>query len=83
MTYVLLTCPRMPGPRVVRWLAQPVRLALGRSFLRRDRDPGLREHVAHAAEVKALDRNMRPDEVRKALRLAARMRRGTPGRTKG
>jgi aminoglycoside phosphotransferase (APT) family kinase protein len=76
-TYVLLTCPQMPAPRVVQLLAKPVRVAIARVFVRRYRGPGFDEHLALAAELKALDRNMAPAEVDACLRLAVRARRRT------
>jgi aminoglycoside phosphotransferase (APT) family kinase protein len=78
MTYVLLTCPRMPAPRAVQLLVQPARLVLARAFARRYRGPELHVHLAAAGELKALDRNMTPDEVAKCLRLAARARARAP-----
>ena len=74
-TYVLLTAPNMPGPKLLRTAVQPVRLGLGRSFTRRYRGPELDARIAVAAELKTLDSNMAPDEVEALQRLAARMRR--------
>ena len=76
LTYVLLTCPKMPAPRIAQLAAQPLRLLLGRRFTRRYRGEALDRHIAAAAELKALDHNMDPDEAAKCLRLAERMRRG-------
>jgi aminoglycoside phosphotransferase (APT) family kinase protein len=73
-TYVLLTCPRMPGPRVLQIAAQPARVGLARLFVRRYQGGGLAEHIAVAAELKTLDRNMTPDEIANLRRLARRMR---------
>jgi aminoglycoside phosphotransferase (APT) family kinase protein len=77
MTYVLLTCPQMPGSRVLGTLAQPVRVALARMFSRRYERRALRARIADAAERKTLDRHMTTDEVARMRRLAARMRRET------
>ena len=41
LTYVLLTCPRMPGPRLLQIAAQPAREGLARLFARRYQGPGL------------------------------------------
>jgi aminoglycoside phosphotransferase (APT) family kinase protein len=71
LTYVLLTGPRMPGPRPVRVLAQPARVVLARCFLRRYGTP-LRPWIALAAREKTRDPNMFPDEVRNLDRLARR-----------
>lgn len=75
LTYVLLTCPQMPGPRLLRLAAQPVREGLARLFTRRYRSDELVERIAVAAEFKTMDRNMSPDEVANLRRLAHRMRR--------
>ena len=74
-TYVLLTAPNMPGPKLLRTAVQPVRVGLGRSFTRRYRGSELDARIADAAELKTLDSNMAPDEIDALHRLAARMRR--------
>jgi aminoglycoside phosphotransferase (APT) family kinase protein len=74
-TYVLLTCPQMPGPRLVQVAARPFRSALARAFVRRYRGRGLDATIATAADRKARDRNMTPEEVASCGRLATRMRR--------
>jgi aminoglycoside phosphotransferase (APT) family kinase protein len=74
MTYVLLTCPRMPAPRIVQLLVQPARLLLAWAFARRYRSPEYHSRLAQAAELKSLDGNMAPDEVAKCLRLAEKAR---------
>jgi len=73
-TYVLLTCPQMPGPRVLQLAAQPVREVMARLFVRRYRGDRLAERIAVAADLKTLDPHMTPDEVTKLRRLAHRMR---------
>ena len=78
LTYVLLTCPQMPGPRIAQIAAQPVRVHLAATFARRYRGPELDARIATAAEWKAFDKNMDADEVASCLRLAARMRRRAP-----
>jgi aminoglycoside phosphotransferase (APT) family kinase protein len=77
VTYVLLTCPRLPGPRALQIAAHPARLALAHAFARRYRGPAFDAHLARAAELKALDRNMDPHEVEACLRLARRVRAKT------
>ena len=75
LTYVLLTCPEVPGPKIVQIAAQPARVGLARLFLRRYRGDGLARYIAIAAERKALDQHMTPREVENMHRLARRMRR--------
>jgi aminoglycoside phosphotransferase (APT) family kinase protein len=77
LTYVLLTCPRMPGPRLLQIAVQPARVGLARLFARRYRGDGLAGRIAAAAELKTLDRNMTPDEIASLHRLAHRMRQRT------
>jgi aminoglycoside phosphotransferase (APT) family kinase protein len=74
LTYVLLTCPRLPGPRAFQIAAQPARIGLARLFARRYRGKDLDERIAVASELKTLDANMSPDEIAKMHRLAHRMR---------
>jgi aminoglycoside phosphotransferase (APT) family kinase protein len=75
LTYVLLTCPQMPAPRLVQALVRPARVGLARMFARRYRGSAFTAHLAVAAEMKALDPNMVPSEVAACRRLAARARR--------
>lgn len=75
LTYVLLTCPQMPGPRVAQIAVQPVRMLLARMFSRRYHGRELDARITTAAEWKAFDKNMNADEVASCLRLAERMRR--------
>ena len=75
LTYVLLTCPQVPGPRVLQIAAQPLRIGLARLFARRYQGNNLAERIAVAAELKTLDPHMTPDEVANMHRLARRMRR--------
>jgi aminoglycoside phosphotransferase (APT) family kinase protein len=74
LTYVLLTCPKFPAPRVVQIAVQPLRVALARRFTKRYRSARLDARIAEAADRKALDTNMAPDEVATMHRLATRMR---------
>jgi aminoglycoside phosphotransferase (APT) family kinase protein len=78
-SYVLLVGPQMPAPWVVRTLIHPVRVAIGRAFLRRYRGRELDERVAYAAELKQTDENMAPGERRRLARIARRWRRRAPG----
>jgi aminoglycoside phosphotransferase (APT) family kinase protein len=75
LTYVLLTCPEMPGPKVLQIAARPARESLARLFARRYQGKDLTESIAVAAERKTLDRHMTRDEVANLHRLALRMRR--------
>ena len=74
-SYVLLTCPQMPGPRALGIAMQPLRVMLAKIFARRYRGRELDERIALAADVKTLDANMTPDEISNMQRLARRMRR--------
>ena len=74
LTVVLLTCPQMPGSRMINKIATPGRAYLGRTFASRYRGAELDEHLVLAAELKALDRNLSNDEVAACLRLGARAR---------
>jgi aminoglycoside phosphotransferase (APT) family kinase protein len=74
ITYVLLTCPEMPGPAVLRAIARPLRSLIARLFVKRYRGPELEAHIADAAELKTLDANMSSEEIANMRRLAARMR---------
>jgi aminoglycoside phosphotransferase (APT) family kinase protein len=74
-TYVLLTCPQMPGPRALQIAAQPAREGLARLFACRYRGNNFEESVAVAADLKTLDRNMTQDEIANLHRLTRRMRK--------
>jgi len=74
-TIVLLTCPRMPGSRIVNSAAAPFRVLLARAFAKRYRGRALDGRLAFAGEMKTFDRNMSPEEVAACLRVAARARR--------
>jgi aminoglycoside phosphotransferase (APT) family kinase protein len=81
LTYVLLTCPEIPAPRVVQVLVKPARAFLARLFARRYRSSDFDSYLAIAAEMKALDRNMSPSEVAACRRLAARARHASARRS--
>jgi aminoglycoside phosphotransferase (APT) family kinase protein len=72
MTIVLLTCPRMPGSRIVNVAATPLRTYLARAFSSRYRGRALDEQLDFIGRMKALDGNMTPEEVAGCERLAAR-----------
>ena len=75
VTYVLLTCPAMPGPAALRIVAKPVRALLAREFTKRYRGRALDARIAEAAEMKTLDDHMAPDEIAAMQRLAQRKRK--------
>jgi aminoglycoside phosphotransferase (APT) family kinase protein len=76
LTYALMMCGRMPGPRWLSRLVQPLRsFVVGRPFVARYDRAGLWPRIAEMAELIALDTNMHPDEVRALRRLAASTRR--------
>lgn len=75
LTYVLLICPQMPAPRAVRLFAQPPRRYLAWAFARRYRGPAFTTRLSEAADLKALDSNMTPDEVSACRALAERARK--------
>jgi aminoglycoside phosphotransferase (APT) family kinase protein len=74
VTYVLLTCPVMPGPAALRLVAKPIRALLAREFTKRYRGRALDTRIAEAAEMKTLDSNMSPAEIAAMERLAQRKR---------
>jgi aminoglycoside phosphotransferase (APT) family kinase protein len=78
-TYVLLTCPELPAPRVVQLLAQPIRARLASRFARRYRGPAFDARLAVMAAMKAVDPNMGPTEVAACHRLAERASRKAVG----
>jgi aminoglycoside phosphotransferase (APT) family kinase protein len=75
MTIVLLTCPRMPGSRIVNVAATPLRAYIARSFAARYRGRELDERLDFIGRMKALDGNMASEEVAACERLAARARK--------
>jgi tRNA A-37 threonylcarbamoyl transferase component Bud32 len=77
MTIVLLTCPRMPGSRIVNTAATPLRAYIARAFSARYRGRALDERLDFVGRMKALDGNMTPEEVVACERLAARARKRT------
>jgi aminoglycoside phosphotransferase (APT) family kinase protein len=73
-TIVLLTCPQMPGSRMINVAATPARAFLARTFAARYKGRALDERLAWAAPLKAFDPNMAPEEVAACLNLGARAR---------
>lgn len=73
-TYVLLTCPEMPGSRALQRAVQPARIGLARLFTHRYRGRELQARIAAAADLKALDPNFSPTESERCRQLAGRMR---------
>ncbi len=75
LTYALMICGQMPGPRWVSRLTSPLRTVLvGDPFLARYDGTDVWERIAGMAELKALDPNMHTDETQALLRLAERAR---------
>jgi aminoglycoside phosphotransferase (APT) family kinase protein len=74
VTYVILTCSRGPMSPIVHALLAPFRRGIARAFARRFRGPDFEEHVAFAADLKAMDPSAFPAEITSCRRLAARMR---------
>jgi aminoglycoside phosphotransferase (APT) family kinase protein len=71
-TFLLLTCPRVPGSNLKNAALRPIRHVLARAFVKRYRGHELDVQLAHAAELKALDGNMAPEEVAAIERAGAR-----------
>jgi aminoglycoside phosphotransferase (APT) family kinase protein len=74
VTFVLLTCPEMPGSRIVNRVVHPLRVALARAFASRYEGTALDEKLVLAAQLKALDRNLTQEEVAACERLEAKAR---------
>jgi len=72
VTFILMTCPRMPGSNLVNNAVRPVRGGLGRAFVKRYRGREFDRQLVIAAGLKALDRNMSPEEVTAIERAGAR-----------
>jgi aminoglycoside phosphotransferase (APT) family kinase protein len=80
VTYVLLTCPVVPAPAVVRAIAGPLRALLARRFVSRYRGRDLDACIAEMAARKAHDANFSPEESARCRALSARAaRRATRG----
>jgi aminoglycoside phosphotransferase (APT) family kinase protein len=72
VTVVLLTCPQMPGSRLLNTAVQPLRQLLGRTFAKRYKGRALDEKIVVAAQLKALDKNLSSEEIAACQRLEAR-----------
>jgi aminoglycoside phosphotransferase (APT) family kinase protein len=72
LTYVLLTCPEIPGHPLLQHAVQPFRRFLAGRFARRYRGPAFTRRLAEAADLKTLDSNMSPRSVAACRRLAER-----------
>ena len=75
VTIVLLTCPEMPGSRIVNVAATPMRSYLARAFAARYKGRTLDERLDFAARMKEFDTNLSVEEVAACERLAARARK--------
>ena len=74
LTVVLLTCPQMPGSKLLNTALRPVRLQLGRTFSKRYPADELDRQLVIAAALKMLDGNLSPDEHAACERLRDRAR---------
>jgi aminoglycoside phosphotransferase (APT) family kinase protein len=75
-SFVLLTCPRIPGPAWLNKVLAPGRTPLvAATFAKRYRGRVFDARVAEMCDLKSLDLNMTPDEVAAMQRLAAKSRR--------
>jgi aminoglycoside phosphotransferase (APT) family kinase protein len=73
VTYALISCGRVPLPRMVAGVVGATRAPLVRRFFaRRYIGPHFYEQVALMAELKCFDTNMAPDEIQALRRLATR-----------
>jgi aminoglycoside phosphotransferase (APT) family kinase protein len=77
-TYALLTCARIPLPRLIAAGLAAVRSPLiDRTFAARYRGPAFDARVAAMAALKTLDPNMSPDEITALQTLAAKKERAS------
>jgi aminoglycoside phosphotransferase (APT) family kinase protein len=74
LTYVLFTCPRMPGPELLNTAMQPVRRLMANTFAKRYRGRELDRQLVKGAALKMLDTNMSAEEVAAIERLGDRAR---------
>ena len=74
VTMVLLTCPQMPGSRILNVAATPARSFLARTFSARYKGRALDEKIAFAARLKALDKNLSAEEIAACERYGDRAR---------
>lgn len=74
VTFVLLTCPQVPGSRVLNNAVRPLRVALARKFASRYKGRALDEKLILAAQLKAIDANLSAEEVVACHKLEERAR---------
>jgi tRNA A-37 threonylcarbamoyl transferase component Bud32 len=74
VTFVLLTCPRVPGSRMLNAAVRPMRVALAKAFASRYKGAALDEKLVLAAQLKAIDKNLSAEEVAACRKLEARTR---------
>ena len=74
LTIVLLTCPDMPGSRLVNVAASLPRAFIARAFAARYRGRALDERLGWCAPLKAFDPNMSEREQAACVRLGVRAR---------
>jgi aminoglycoside phosphotransferase (APT) family kinase protein len=71
VTYALMLCPLIPGPRWLTPALAPIREPLAaRPFIRRYENRALWEEVAEMSELKTLDANMHDVEIANLHKLA-------------
>jgi aminoglycoside phosphotransferase (APT) family kinase protein len=76
ITYVLLTCPRIPVPRPIEVVLDSIRRPSADFFFARPyRGPALDAAIVEAASLKAFDRNMQPEEIIRLEQMARRKKR--------
>jgi tRNA A-37 threonylcarbamoyl transferase component Bud32 len=74
VTFVLLTCPQVPGSRTLNRAVAPLRVALARTFASRYQGRALDEKLVLAAQLKAIDKNLSAEEVAACHKLEERAR---------
>jgi tRNA A-37 threonylcarbamoyl transferase component Bud32 len=74
VTFVLLTCPQMPGSRALNNVVQPMRASLARTFASRYKGRVLDEKLVLATQLKILDKNLSAEEVVACRKLEERAR---------
>jgi aminoglycoside phosphotransferase (APT) family kinase protein len=74
LTYVLFTCPRMPGSDLLNAAMQPARRLIANTFAKRYRGREFDRQLVKGAALKMLDSNMSPEEVAAIESLGERAR---------
>jgi tRNA A-37 threonylcarbamoyl transferase component Bud32 len=74
VTFVLLTCPQVPGSRTLNRAVAPLRVVLARMFASRYKARALDEKLVLAAQLKAIDKNLSAEEVAACHKLEVRAR---------